>query len=307
MTVSVDDARPRRGLATARSVLHVLALPRGEPRGRPRRRGRARRGEDPARRPTTCSRAWSRRATPRTTAGSTGRATATPRPPRPAVPDGRHALEDAVDDLFLRTHKRCYLGVVRGGVIEITVVRGRQGIACMPGLGTRITENAHALAMGKVVLARLGADGRRALRRPAACTATRANTITDPAALARELSAVRDAGLRRRARGVRRGLLLRRRPGARTSAASCAGSSACRRPRTRSTPSTTSSPRRSCARPRGLAGPPGPSYEPPFQHRAEKHGFLERCPDRSYGRAAASRKAGRVSVCPKPPRRRSRP
>ena len=64
-------------------------------------------------------------------------------------------LEDAVDDLFLRTHKRCYLGVVRGGVIEITVVRGRQGIARMPGLGTQITDNAHALAMGKVVLARL--------------------------------------------------------------------------------------------------------------------------------------------------------
>ena len=69
--------------------------------------------------------------------------------------DARHALEDAVDDLFLRTHKRCYLGVVRHGGIEITVVRGRQGIACMPGLGTRITDNAHALAMGKVVLARL--------------------------------------------------------------------------------------------------------------------------------------------------------
>ena len=41
------------------------------------------------------------------------------------------------------------------GVIEITVVRGRQGIARMPGLGTQITDNAHALAMGKVVLARL--------------------------------------------------------------------------------------------------------------------------------------------------------
>ena len=67
----------------------------------------------------------------------------------------RHELEDAVDDLFLRTHKRCYLGVVRAGVIEITVVRGRQGIARMPGLGTQITDNAHALAMGKVVLARL--------------------------------------------------------------------------------------------------------------------------------------------------------
>jgi len=81
------------------------------------------------------------------------------RPHRRASPAGRphagHALEDAVDDLFLRTHKRCYLGVVRSGAIEIAVVRGRQGIARMPGLGSQISDNAHALAMGKVVLARL--------------------------------------------------------------------------------------------------------------------------------------------------------
>ena len=57
---------------------------------------------------------------------------------------------------------------MRGGVIEITVVRGRQGIARMPGLGTQITDNAHALAMGKVVLARLRAGRARALRRRAA-------------------------------------------------------------------------------------------------------------------------------------------
>jgi acetyl-CoA synthetase len=111
----------------------------------------------------------------------------------PAVPDRRHALEDAVDDLFLRTHKRCYLGVVRGGVIEITVVRGRQGIACMPGLGTQISANAHALAMGKVVLARLGAD---ALSRYFArgLPAYTEHTITDPRELARELNAVRAQG-----------------------------------------------------------------------------------------------------------------
>jgi acetyl-CoA synthetase len=102
-------------------------------------------------------------------------------------------LEDAVDDLFLRTHKRCYLGVVHAGVIEITVVRGRQGIARMPGLGTQITDNAHALAMGKVVLARL---------RPAALARYVArglprytpSTITSPEALARELQAVRANG-----------------------------------------------------------------------------------------------------------------
>jgi len=63
--------------------------------------------------------------------------------------------ERAVDALFARTRKRSYLGVVRAEEIEITVVRGRQGVAKMPGLGTQILDNAHALAMGKVVLARL--------------------------------------------------------------------------------------------------------------------------------------------------------
>ena len=82
---------------------------------------------------------------------------------------------------------------MRGGVIEIAVVRGRQGIARMPGLGTQITDNAHALAMGKVVLARL---------RPAALARYVArglpgytpSTITSSEALTRELREVRLRG-----------------------------------------------------------------------------------------------------------------
>jgi DNA-binding IclR family transcriptional regulator len=105
----------------------------------------------------------------------------------------RHELEEAVDDLFLRTHKRCYLGVVSGGVIEISVVRGRQGIARMPGLGTQITDNAHALAMGKVVLARLRPD---ALARYVGRGLSRytPSTITTLDGLARELAEVRGNG-----------------------------------------------------------------------------------------------------------------
>ena len=113
--------------------------------------------------------------------------------PAPPPRSGRHALEDAVDDLFLRTHKRCYLGVVRGGVIEITVVRGRQGIARMPGLGTQISDNAHALAMGKVVLARLRPE---ALARYVGSGLTRytPSTITSPVKLSQELQRVRADG-----------------------------------------------------------------------------------------------------------------
>ena len=114
---------------------------------------------------------------------------AAPPPPR----SGHHALEDTVDELFLRTHKRCYLGVVRGGLIEIAVVRGRQGIARMPGLGTQITDNAHALAMGKVVLARLPAA---ALTRYAGSGLNRytPSTITAPDELIHELRHVRANG-----------------------------------------------------------------------------------------------------------------
>ena len=110
---------------------------------------------------------------------------------RPAA--DRHALEDAVDDLFLRTHKRCYLGIVRAGMIEITVVRGRQGIARMPGLGSQISDNAHALAMGKVVLARLrpAALARYVARGLASYTPS---TITSPDSLADELRRVRADG-----------------------------------------------------------------------------------------------------------------
>jgi DNA-binding IclR family transcriptional regulator len=190
-----DDPRPhagRRGLSTARAVLQVLSFLEEHPDGA--------RADD--------------------VAEVVGKSTSTayyllaslvdegfavheggvyrphhaigPAAPAPVRPD-RHVHEDAVDDLFLRTHKRCYLGVVRGGVIEISVVRGRQGIARMPGLGTQITDNAHALAMGKVVLARL---------RPAALARYVArglpsftpSTITDPEALARELQEVRGHG-----------------------------------------------------------------------------------------------------------------
>jgi acetyl-CoA synthetase len=107
--------------------------------------------------------------------------------------DARHQLEDAVDDLFLRTHKRCYLGVVRHGAIEIAVVRGRQGIARMPGLGTRITDNAHALAMGKVVLARLRPEAVRRYAARGLDTYT-PSTITTFAGLSAELGRVREHG-----------------------------------------------------------------------------------------------------------------
>jgi DNA-binding IclR family transcriptional regulator len=103
-------------------------------------------------------------------------------------------LADAVERLFFRTRKRSYLGLIDGGVIEIAHIRGRQGVARMPGLGTRITPaEAHSLAMGKVVLALLP---RPALERHMTRGLTRftEHTVTHPRALVAELDAVRADG-----------------------------------------------------------------------------------------------------------------
>jgi acetyl-CoA synthetase len=104
---------------------------------------------------------------------------------------GRFAA--AVEELFRTTHKRCYLAVVDSGVIEIVLVRGRQGMPKLPGLGSRIGQAAHALAIGKVVFAELGPDAIDAYVRRGLRSFT-ANTITRRAALAAELEAVRREG-----------------------------------------------------------------------------------------------------------------
>jgi acetyl-CoA synthetase len=102
-------------------------------------------------------------------------------------------LEGAVDELFLRTRKRSYLGAVRPGRIEIVAVRGRQGVRRMPGLGSEIRDSAHALAMGKVVLALLEAPGlsRYVARGLKSFTP---QTITSADALAADLDQVRSQG-----------------------------------------------------------------------------------------------------------------
>ena len=102
-------------------------------------------------------------------------------------------LETTVDELHRRTRKRSYLGIVRPGRIEIVAFRGRQGVPRMPGLGSEIRDNAHALAMGKVVLSMLGPRGRahyiaRGLHRYTE------HTITTGDALEAELAQVRQLG-----------------------------------------------------------------------------------------------------------------
>ena len=65
------------------------------------------------------------------------------------------SLEGVLDELLRRTNKRVYLAAARSGQVVIPLVRGRQGMPLIPGLGERIGENAHALALGKVALSLL--------------------------------------------------------------------------------------------------------------------------------------------------------
>ena len=114
----------------------------------------------------------------------------------PAAQELPHGdLRATVEELFMLTRRRSYLGVVRSGRIEIVAVRGRQGVPRMPGLGAEIEihSGAHALAMGKVVLAELESDG---LRRFLAggLPAYTEHTITDPQRLLAELELARQDG-----------------------------------------------------------------------------------------------------------------
>ena len=99
-------------------------------------------------------------------------------------------LAGVLDELFARTHKRVYLAAAHSGQVVIPLVRGRQGMPLIPGLGARIGANAHALALGKIALSLLGEP---ALERYIGCglrTFTPA-TIVSPDRLRAQLAEIR--------------------------------------------------------------------------------------------------------------------
>ena len=106
----------------------------------------------------------------------------------------RHDLSGVVDDLLARTHKRAYLAVVRAGQLRVVLERGMQGMPKLPGMRPEIEDNAHALALGKVVLA---LEPREAVERYLAAGLQRftPRTITDPRRLHEELREIRLRGV----------------------------------------------------------------------------------------------------------------
>jgi acetyl-CoA synthetase len=105
-----------------------------------------------------------------------------------------HDLSGVVESLLARTHKRAYLAVIRRGHLRVVMERGLQGMPKLPGMDPEITVNAHALALGKVVLALEPADS---LERyvSGGLRGFTPLTITDPGALREELRRVRLNGI----------------------------------------------------------------------------------------------------------------
>src|SRR4051794_296444 len=106
----------------------------------------------------------------------------------------RHDLSGVVDDLLARTHKRAYLAVIRAGQLRVVLERGMQGMPKLPGMRPEIEDNAHALALGKVVLS---LESREAVERYASAGLKRftPHTVTDAGRLMDELRDVRLRGV----------------------------------------------------------------------------------------------------------------
>jgi DNA-binding IclR family transcriptional regulator len=102
-------------------------------------------------------------------------------------------LPAVVDELLVRTHKRSYLGVLRSGELHVVLERGQQGMPKLPHLGSRIGTNAHAVALGKIVLAMAPPEVVERYLRGGLKRFT-AETITDPVRLREELREVRRRG-----------------------------------------------------------------------------------------------------------------
>jgi DNA-binding IclR family transcriptional regulator len=99
-------------------------------------------------------------------------------------------LAGLLDELFARTHKRVYLAAARSGQVVIPLARGHQGMPRIPGLGERIGENAHSLALGKVALSLL--DEPRLQRYMShGLRAYTPHTITEPGVLREQLAEIR--------------------------------------------------------------------------------------------------------------------
>jgi acetyl-CoA synthetase len=111
-------------------------------------------------------------------------------PPPPPAP---RAYSRVADELYARTHKRAYVGVVHEGVLRVVVERGQRGMPRLD-MDPEIRDSAHALALGKVALALAGPDAVDRYLRAGLASFT-PQTVTDPDRLRGELEAIRRTGV----------------------------------------------------------------------------------------------------------------
>ena len=100
-----------------------------------------------------------------------------------------------IAELYARTNERTYLAITDDHGATIEDSRGRQGLPYVPGLRPAITGQAHALAVGKAMLAHLGPDALAAYVDRYGLTPFTTRTVTEADALERELGDVRRGGV----------------------------------------------------------------------------------------------------------------
>lgn len=115
-----------------------------------------------------------------------------PEPQRSGLPT--EDLGVAVEELYARTNERTYLATAEERHVVIHESRGRQGLPRVPGLSAHIGGEAHAVAVGKTILANSKPDGLARYEDAYGLRAFTPTTITDVDRLNNELDEVRARG-----------------------------------------------------------------------------------------------------------------
>ena len=103
---------------------------------------------------------------------------------------------EALEELFLRTHRRAYLALVQDGHLRVVLTRGLQGMPKLKGLDEALRDDAlaHAHALGKVALA-FGPAGRLQRHLADELRAVTPHTVTRPDTLLVQLAAIRSGAV----------------------------------------------------------------------------------------------------------------
>ena len=116
--------------------------------------------------------------------------------PGPIGPDIEGVLQEGMREVFARTGRRTYIGVFSDAGVALVQEIGRQGLPRMGNLEKPlIRHTAHALSVGKLLLAALDDDALNSWVAEHGLRPFTKLTIADPARLRDELALVRERGV----------------------------------------------------------------------------------------------------------------